>query len=62
MNWQDVVGLGDEYFKRYEENRRLIRVVTPERLRGLARRHWDDVLQPLILRAVAGRTGAALPV
>ena len=55
MHWQDVVGLGDDDFKRYEEHRRLIRVVTPERLRDLARRHWDDVLQPLILRAVAGR-------
>ena len=61
MHWQDVVGLGDDDFKRYEEHRRLIRVVTPERLRDLARRHWDEVLQPLILRAVAGRTGAALP-
>src|SRR5207249_3115351 len=44
MNWQDVVGLGDDDFKRYEEHRRLIRIVATERLRDAVRRHWDDVV------------------
>ena len=54
MHWQDVVGLGDDDFKRYEEHRRLIRIVTAPRLRDAARRHWDDLLLPAIVR----RTGA----
>jgi uncharacterized protein len=53
MHWYDVVGLRDNDFKRYEEHRRLVRIVTTERLRDLARQHWDDVLVPCILRASA---------
>ena len=29
MPWRDAVGLTDDDFKRYEEHRRLIRIVTP---------------------------------
>jgi hypothetical protein len=49
MHWADAVGLRDDDFKRYEEHRRLIRLVTTERLRDLARRHWDDLIAPIIL-------------
>jgi hypothetical protein len=49
MHWADAVGLRDEDFKRYEEHRRLIRLVTTERLRDLARRHWDDLIAPIVL-------------
>jgi HD superfamily phosphohydrolase len=49
MHWADAVGLRDEDFKRYEEHRRLIRLVTTERLRDLARRHWDDLIAPIIV-------------
>lgn len=52
MHWQDAVGLRDDDFKRYEEHRRLIRIVTTERLRGAVRRHWDDLVVPLILAKV----------
>ena len=50
MHWQDVVGLGDDDFKRYEEHRRLLRIVTTERLREPARRYWDELLLPRIMR------------
>ena len=53
MHWTDVVGLRDADFKRYEEHRRMIRLVTTERLRDLARRHWDDLIAPIVL----GRRG-----
>jgi HD superfamily phosphohydrolase len=53
MHWYDVVGLRDNDFKRYEEHRRLIRIVTTERVRALARQHWDNLIVPCILRAVA---------
>ena len=29
MPWREVVGLTDDDFKRYEEHRRLIRIVAP---------------------------------
>ena len=54
MHWQEVVGLGDDDFKRYEEHRRLIRIVTPERLRETVRRGWDDLVLPRIMRREAG--------
>lgn len=53
MHWHDVVGLNDDDFKRYEERRRLIRIVTTERLRDLVRQHWGDVLLPLLLELPA---------
>ncbi len=49
MHWQDVVGLHDDDFKRYEEHRRLIRIVTTDRLRDLIRGHWDDTVVPVLL-------------
>jgi hypothetical protein len=48
MPWVDVVGLGDEDLKRYEEHRRVIRIVTTERLRERVRRDWERLLFPLI--------------
>ncbi len=57
MGWQEVVGLGDDDFKRYEEHRRLIRIVTTERLRGPVRRHWEDLILPRVMRRVGGQAG-----
>ncbi len=48
MRWDDVVGLGDEDFKRYEEHRRLIRIVTTERLRDEVSRRGEQLLLPLM--------------
>lgn len=57
MHWQEVVGLRDDDFKRYEEYRRLIRIVTTERLRERVRQHWETIVVPQILvsRGVALR-------
>jgi HD superfamily phosphohydrolase len=55
MHWQDVVGLGDDDFKRYEEHRRLIRIVATERLRDAVRQHWDDVALPRIMAFTTNR-------
>jgi hypothetical protein len=53
MHWQDVVGLRDDDFKRYEEHRRLIRIVTTDRVRDIARQHWETVIVPILMgRAV----------
>ena len=46
MPWLDVVGLGDEDLKRYEEHRRVIRIVTTERLRGHVHDCWEELLLP----------------
>jgi len=48
MHWHDVVGLGDEDFKRYEEHRRLIRIVTEERHREIVASSWERLLAPLV--------------
>jgi HD superfamily phosphohydrolase len=48
MAWRDVVGLGDEDFKRYEEHRRLIRIVAAEPYRDAFTRHWEALLHPLL--------------
>jgi hypothetical protein len=48
MPWQDVVGLTDADFARFEEHRRLIRVVTTARLREAVARHWPRLLLPLL--------------
>ena len=48
MPWSDVVGMGDDDFKRYEEHRRLIRVVTTERLRDVARQRVGALLPALL--------------
>ncbi len=66
MHWQEVVGLGDDDFKRYEEHRRLIRIVTTERLREPTRQQWETLLLPRIMNSrrpvaggVAGGAGGA---
>ncbi|MBA3377742.1 MAG: HD domain-containing protein [Chloroflexia bacterium] len=48
MHWRDVVGLDDDDFKRYEEHRRLIRVVTEERYRDVVADRWEQLLYPLL--------------
>ena len=48
MPWRDVVGMNDEDFKRYEEHRRLIRIVAAEPYREAMTRHWQDLLMPLL--------------
>jgi hypothetical protein len=48
MSWDEVVGLGDEDFKRYEVHRRMIRIVTTERLREEVSRRWEHLLLPLM--------------
>lgn len=46
MPWVDVVGLGDEGLKRYEEHRRVIRIVATERLREEVMNRWERLLLP----------------
>jgi len=48
MHWRDVVGLGDEDFKRYEEHRRLIRIVAEERYREVVAAEWERLVYPLL--------------
>jgi hypothetical protein len=48
MTWRDVVGLGDAEFKRYEEHRRLIRIVAAEPYRDRLSRHWEALVYPLL--------------
>lgn len=48
MVWRDVVGLSDEDFKRYEEHRRLIRIVAAAPFRDAVAARWETLLQPLI--------------
>ena len=48
MHWRDVVGLGDEDFKRYEEHRRMIRIVTEERYRDIVAESWEALVYPLL--------------
>lgn len=54
MHWHEVVGLSDDDFKRYEEHRRLIRIVCPERLRETARQYFQAELLPIVLRTRDG--------
>jgi HD superfamily phosphohydrolase len=58
MHWQDVVGLRDDDFKRYEEYRRLIRIVTTERLREPVRARWETIVAPQILASRGTTAGA----
>ena len=46
MPWRDVVGLTDDDFKRYEEHRRLIRIVTAEPYRDALSDSWEKLLMP----------------
>jgi hypothetical protein len=57
MPWRDVVGLTDEDFKRYEEHRRLIRIVAAEPYREALSGSWERLLMPLLsgLTKVLGR-------
>jgi uncharacterized protein len=48
MPWIDVVGLGDDDFKRYEEHRRMIRIVATERLREEVANRWESLLLPMM--------------
>lgn len=48
MHWHDVVGLGDADFKRYEEHRRMIRIVTEERYRDVVHDEWESLLYPAL--------------
>jgi hypothetical protein len=52
MPWRDVVGLSDEDFKRYEEHRRLIRIVTQEDFRDEVREIWERLLYPQLGAAI----------
>ncbi|MCC6792658.1 MAG: HD domain-containing protein, partial [Thermomicrobiales bacterium] len=44
MAWKDVVGLGDAEFKRYEEHRRLIRIVVDQSHRDAFAHHWEALV------------------
>jgi hypothetical protein len=44
MPWRDVAGLTDDDLKRYEEHRRLIRIVTSADMAGIVHDHWRDIL------------------
>jgi hypothetical protein len=46
MPWREVVGLTDEDFKRFEERRRLIRVVCSSEYRDAVRTSWERLLLP----------------
>ncbi|GIW04787.1 MAG: phosphohydrolase [Thermomicrobiales bacterium] len=48
MPWKEVVGLSDEDFKRYEEHRRLIRIVAAAPFRDAVREHWEALVFPLL--------------
>ncbi len=48
MPWLEVVGLGDEDLKRYEEHRRVIRIAATERLRDEITVRWEQLLLPLL--------------
>jgi HD superfamily phosphohydrolase len=52
MPWRDVVGLTDSDFKRYEEHRRLIRIVAAEPYREAMATHWERLLMPLLGAAI----------
>ncbi|CAA9569075.1 MAG: dNTP triphosphohydrolase, broad substrate specificity [uncultured Thermomicrobiales bacterium] len=48
MPWREVVGLEDADFKRYEEHRRLIRIVAAEPYRDAVSRSWERLVMPLL--------------
>lgn len=52
MPWREVVGLTDDDFKRYEEHRRLIRVVAAEPYRDAVAASWERLLLPLLGAAI----------
>jgi HD superfamily phosphohydrolase len=48
MPWREVVGLGDDDFKRYEEHRRLIRIVAAAAYRDAVAANWEHLVIPLL--------------
>jgi HD superfamily phosphohydrolase len=48
MSWLEVAGVSDDNLKRYEEHRRLIRVVAAEPIRDAVRARWESLLLPLL--------------
>lgn len=48
MPWREVVGLTNDDFKRYEEHRRLIRIVTAAPYRDAFAARWESLLMPLL--------------
>jgi HD superfamily phosphohydrolase len=48
MPWSDVVGLTDDDFKRYEEHRRLIRIVAASPYRTAVADNWEKLLLPAL--------------
>ncbi len=52
MPWREVVGLTDDDFKRFEERRRLIRIVCQPSLRDVVRQHWETLLLPALSGAL----------
>jgi len=52
MPWRDVVGFGDDDLKRYEEHRRLIRIVAAEPYREFMTSSWEQLLMPLLGAAI----------
>jgi hypothetical protein len=48
MPWREVVGLTTDDFKRYEEHRRLVRIVTAAPYRDAFAAHWEQLLMPLL--------------
>jgi HD superfamily phosphohydrolase len=48
MPWRDVVGLTDDDLKRYEEHRRLIRIVASDPLRGIGQSVWLENLTGIL--------------
>jgi uncharacterized protein len=46
MPWREVVGLTDDDFKRFEERRRLIRIVCSGEYREVVRASWEPLLLP----------------
>jgi HD superfamily phosphohydrolase len=48
MPWREVVGLTDDDFKRFEERRRLIRVVCSSEYRDMVQSSWESLLLPAI--------------
>jgi HD superfamily phosphohydrolase len=51
MSWNEVVGVSSDDLKRYEEHRRLIRIVAAAPVRDATRAHWDRLLLPLLAGA-----------
>ena len=48
MPWREVAGRGDEELKRYEEHRRLIRLVVAAEWRDIVRADWEHLLLPAL--------------